>query len=68
MGESLLEGLGRRLADEARRVEVGLADLQVHDLLARGFERARACQNFECGFGPETAHALRECHRSSTKG
>jgi len=60
VGESLLEGLGRRLADEARRVEVGLADLEVDDLLAGGLERAGARQHFEGGFGSETAHALGE--------
>jgi hypothetical protein len=62
MRPALLECLGRRLADELRRVEVGLADLEVNDLAAGRLERARTREHLERGLGSQTAHAVCERH------
>ncbi len=44
------------LPDVRRRVEVGLADLEVHDLATRALERAGAREHFERRFRAETRH------------
>jgi hypothetical protein len=44
----------------SRRVEVGLADLQVHDVAALGLERAGRRQHLEGRLGPEAGHAAGE--------
>ena len=46
--------LGRGLDDMGRRVEIGLADLEVDDALAGGLEGLGAGEDFECGLGAET--------------
>ena len=51
-----------RVADVRRRVEVRLADLQVHDRLALALERPRPRQHLEGGLGAEPPHPLRD-HR-----
>ncbi len=59
---ALLQGLRRGVADVLRRIEVGLADLEVDDLPSLRLERPSPRQHFEGGFGPQPAHALRESH------
>ena len=51
-----------RLADVGRRVEVGLADLEVDDLLALPLEGLRARQDLEGRFRAEPRHPIREVH------
>ena len=52
--------LDRRLDDVLRCLEVGLADAEVDDALALGFERARPRQHFERGLGAEPRQVLGE--------
>ena len=42
--------------------EIGLADFQVNDLAALGFEGARLHQHIEGGFDPDPPHPFREFH------
>ena len=52
---------GRRgVADVERRVEVGLADLQVDDLATLSFERSRAGENAERGLRAEPLETVGE--------
>ena len=51
-----------RLADVGRRVEVGLADLEVDDVAAGGLERPGAGGGLEGGLGPDRRHAPGELH------
>jgi hypothetical protein len=62
MPRSAFQRVDRGLANEARRVEVGLADFEMNDLLPLLFERARALQHLERGLGSQATHALRERH------
>ena len=50
----ITERLRRRLDDVRRSVEVGLADLEVDDALARGLKGLGAGEDFEGGLGTET--------------
>ena len=43
-----------------RRIEVGLADLQMNDVLALTLQRARFVQYLERGFGAQARHAAGE--------
>jgi hypothetical protein len=52
------------LADVVRRVEVGLADLEVDDLAALGLEGPGPGQHLERRFGAEAGHAVCESHRN----
>jgi len=60
-GARVERALGRRL-DVLGRVEVGLADLEVHYLLALPFERASAREHLERGFRPQSCHPLGHVH------
>ena len=51
-----------RLADVGRRVEVGLADLEVDDRAALGLERAGAGGHLERALGADRAHPCRDPH------
>jgi len=54
VGHPLVEqAAGRRLADVARRVEVGLADLEMDDVPAGRLEGACPSGGFEGGLGPD---------------
>ena len=55
----------RRLGDVARRVEVGLADLQVDHVAAGRLERAGARGGLEGGLRPDPLHAARKFQRGS---
>ena len=57
-----------RVPDVDRRVEVGLADLEMDDLLALALEGARACQHLERRLGAEPGHAVSEVHVHSPWG
>src|SRR5205823_2866954 len=62
MGRALVEGPLRRLADVRRRVEIGLADLEMDDVAALRLEGPRPGGNLECGLGADHAHALGDPH------
>jgi hypothetical protein len=64
--EALAEGFLRGVHDVRRRVEIGLADLEVHHVLALRLEGAGAGQDFKGGLGPETRHAGGELHRGES--
>ncbi len=51
------------LLDVRRRVEIGLTDLEVHDLAALTLERARPRQHLERRLGPQPSHTFRDVHR-----
>jgi hypothetical protein len=53
-------GADRGLDDVGRRVEAGLADLEVHDLAAGRLKRSRAGEDLEGRFGSQARHARRE--------
>ena len=44
--------------DVGGSVEIWLADFEMDDVLALGFQRPRAVQDFECSFRPQPRHAL----------
>ena len=62
MGGAPLQRPYRGFGDGGGRVEVGLADLEVDDVLAPGLERARAPEDLERGLGPQPRHPLRQTH------
>ncbi len=53
------ERFGACADNVGRGIEVRLADLEVHDIHALGFQPPGFRQNFESGFGTETAHSFR---------
>jgi hypothetical protein len=57
MRPAFVEGINRSLDYVSRGIEVGLANLQVHDVFALAFQRSSLIQDFEGGFGPEARHA-----------
>ena len=57
VGPALVQGLGGGLDHVGGGVEVGLADLQVDDVFALGFQGPRLDQHFEGGFGAQARHA-----------
>ncbi len=63
MGEALVQGVGSRLDDVARGIEIGLPDLEMDDVAALCLQRSRLHQYFEGGLGAETRHALGEAER-----
>jgi hypothetical protein len=60
MREALVEGIDAGVDHVARRIEVGLTDLKVDDVVALGFEGAGTHQDFESGFRSEAGHATRQ--------
>src|SRR5262249_14332187 len=48
--------------DVLGRVEVGLSDLEVHDLLALALQRPRAREHLERRFRSQPSHPLRDIH------
>src|SRR5207237_1240703 len=62
---SLLHRADCRLDDVGGRGEIRLADLQVDDPLAFGFELARPGEDFERALGPQSGHALGETNRGA---
>jgi len=50
------------LDDVGRRIEIGLADLQVNDLPALGFQGLGLSQNLERSFCAEPGHTLCQLH------
>ena len=67
MGGPGVEGLlGRRL-DVLRRVEVGLADLEVDDALALALEGLGPGEHLEGRLGAEARHAGRDVHGQSPR-
>ena len=75
MGKAFVQRVTSRIDDVGRRIEIGLADLEMDDVAALFFKCARFHQYFECGLSPETRHALGEAefalcsfiHRDGTK-
>jgi hypothetical protein len=65
VGLAVGPGLAAGVDDVPRRREVGLADLQVDDALARGLERLRACEHLEGGFRTQAVEALGELHQAT---
>src|SRR5205814_1015655 len=74
VGKTLVQGIGRRPDDVARRIEIGLADLEMNDVAAFCLQRARFHQYFESGLCAETRHTLGEAkfvgvfHRTKIMG
>ena len=64
VGPAVVERLLGRVADVHRRVEVGLADLEVDDVVTLRLPRAGARRSLERGLGADADHALRELHRA----
>ena len=62
VGPAVVERLLGGLADVDRGVEIGLADLQVDDVVALGFPGASLGRSLESGLGADTDHALRKFH------
>ncbi len=62
MGLASVEGVFRRPPDVIRRVEVGLADLEVDDVAALRFQRSGSGEHLEGGFGSQSLHARCEVH------
>src|SRR5215470_9892096 len=60
-GARVERALGR-LLDVLRRVEVRLADLEVHDLLALPFQRTGAREHLERRFRSQPSHPFRDVH------
>ena len=60
MSETFVQRVNSGVNDVARRVEIGLADLEMNNVAAPCLERFRFHQDFECGLSPETRHALGE--------
>ena len=60
MSETFVQSVRRRRNNIFRRIEVGLADLEVNNLAPRRFQRSRLHQHFERGLGPKTRHAFSE--------
>ena len=59
---AVLEGLHAGGHDVLRRIEVGLADFQVDDFPALGFQSAGFRQHLKGAFSPQTAHASGDRH------
>jgi hypothetical protein len=53
----LIQGLLRSLDDVAGGVEIGLADLEVNDMAALGFQSPGPHQDFKRGLRPDPRHA-----------
>ena len=60
-----VEGIDGRGLDVGRRLEVGLADLQVDDLNALGLKRLGPGEDLKCRLRSQPAHAFREFHAAS---
>ena len=60
MGESLMQRVGRRPDDVARRIEIRLPDLEMNDVAALCLQRSCLHQHFESGLGAEAGHAFGE--------
>ena len=68
MREAPLERGHGGLGDVVRGREVGLADLQVHDVLALGLQLPSPGQHLEGPLGAEPAHAIGEADRGCHAG
>ena len=62
VGPAVVERPLRRFADVGRRVEIGLADLEVDDAPTGGLERPGAGRGLEGGLGADRRHAPGELH------
>ncbi len=62
MGPAGIERSLGGFAHVDRRIEVGLADLQVDDIDARRLQRLGPCRGFEGRLRAEVAHPLRHPH------
>jgi hypothetical protein len=60
MREALVQSVRRRRNNIFRRIEIGLADLEMNNLASFRFQRSRFHQHFERGLGPKTRHAVSE--------
>ncbi len=56
MGVALTKGLHTGFNNVLGRIEVGLADLQMNDLLALGFQHPGFRQHFESGLCTQIHH------------
>ena len=57
MSETLVQRVGRRLDDVARRIEIRLTNFEMNNVASLCLQRARLHQNFKRSLGPETHHA-----------
>ena len=58
MGPSLAQRVNSRLDDIFRRIEIRLADFQMHNVFSLALELAGAVEHFESGLSAQTRHAL----------
>ena len=56
MCPTLAQGVNASVDNIGGRVEIGLADFEVDDVLPLFLERASAVQDFKCGFGAKPRH------------
>ncbi len=60
MSETSMESFYSSFLDVCRGVEVGLTDLQMHNILSLLFESLCLCQHFKGCFSSENFHPFRE--------
>ena len=60
MGVAFVQRIDRRVDDVPRRIEIRLADLEMHNVASLRLERLRFDQHFERRFRPETRHPAGE--------
>src|SRR5262249_14576270 len=60
MGETLVQGVTRRVDDVGRCVEIRFSNFKMDDVVTLSLQGPRFDQNFEGGLGAETLHTLRE--------
>ncbi len=65
---ALAQSAGRCLDDVGRRREVRLADFQVDDLFAAGFQFPRADENVKGALRPQAGHAVCQSEFADTRG
>ena len=62
MGPAIVEGPLGRGADVRRRIEIGLADLEVDHMPPGLLERTSAGSGLEGGFGSKAGHPVGQTH------
>jgi hypothetical protein len=60
MSKALMQSVGRRLDDIARRIEIGLANFEMNNVSAFCLQRSRFHQDFERSLSAEARHPLGE--------
>src|SRR6266576_449370 len=58
MSEAFVQGVARGVDDVGRSIEIGFSNLEMDDVPAFCFQRARLHQNLKRGLGAEARHTL----------